>query len=300
MIGIRTGVAALLWLSLVVSSAAADESAEAAARAYADGEWAAAASGYEALVEANPDDARSRFRLAVSLRQLGRLEASSEQLDQAQAGGIPAAFVEPERARLRLAQGDRPGAVAALEAAAAAGFPNAASIESDDSFAPIADDPGFVAALDAIRRNGAPCEYDPRHRQFDFWIGQWDVRDQGGALLGRNDIEKAQKGCVLIERWSGATGGIGTSMNFFDAAEEEWVQVWASPTLQLEIRGGLEDGAMRLVGSVFYFQGGQQFPFRGTWTPLADGVVRQHFEQSADGGETWTTWFDGYYHPSAE
>ena len=105
---------------------------------------------------------------------------------------------------------------------------------------------------------------------------------------------------MLIERWNGATGGTGTSMNFFDAAAEEWVQVWASPTLQLEIRGGLEDGAMRLVGSVFYFQNAQQFPFRGTWTPLEDGIVRQHFEQSGDGGETWTTWFDGYYHPSDE
>ena len=109
---------------------AADESAEAAARAYADGQWAAAASGYEALVEANPDDARSRFRLAVSLRQLGRLEASSEQLDQAQAGGVPAAFVEPERARLRLAQGDRPGAVAAL---AVPGSPNPRSSQPPPS-----------------------------------------------------------------------------------------------------------------------------------------------------------------------
>ncbi len=300
MTGNRIGVAVLLWLTTVLSTAAAEDAADAAARAYADGEWAAAADGYEALVEADPNDARARFRLAVALRHLGRLDASSDQLDQAQASGVPAAFVESERARLRLAQGDRAGAIAALEAAGAAGFPNAASIESDDSFASIAGDPGFLAALDAIRRNGAPCEYDPRHREFDFWIGRWVVRDTSGAELGRNHIEKAQNGCVLIERWSGATGGTGTSMNFFDAAAEEWVQVWASPTLQLEIRGGLEAGAMRLVGSIYYFQNGQQLPFRGTWTPLEDGVVRQHFEQSSDDGETWGTWFDGYYHPLDE
>jgi len=34
---------------------------------------------------------------------------------------------------------------------------------------------------------------------------------------------------------------------------------------------------------------------RGTWTRLADGRVRQLFEQSRDRGETWYVWFDGYY-----
>jgi hypothetical protein len=33
---------------------------------------------------------------------------------------------------------------------------------------------------------------------------------------------------------------------------------------------------------------------------MEDGVVRQHFEQSSDGGETWATVFDGYYHREAE
>jgi len=28
---------------------------------------------------------------------------------------------------------------------------------------------------------------------------------------------------------------------------------------------------------------------------LPDGRVRQFFEQSTDGGETWTTWFEGFY-----
>ena len=32
-----------------------------------------------------------------------------------------------------------------------------------------------------------------------------------------------------------------------------------------------------------------------TWTPNADGSVRQHWRISADGGKTWTTSFDGKY-----
>ncbi len=32
-----------------------------------------------------------------------------------------------------------------------------------------------------------------------------------------------------------------------------------------------------------------------TFTPLEDGRVRQLIEQSTDGGQTYTVWFDGYY-----
>jgi hypothetical protein len=34
---------------------------------------------------------------------------------------------------------------------------------------------------------------------------------------------------------------------------------------------------------------------RITWTPLADGAVRQLWVSSGDGGATWTPVFDGKY-----
>ena len=36
-------------------------------------------------------------------------------------------------------------------------------------------------------------------------------------------------------------------------------------------------------------------PNRVTWTPHEDGSVQQVWETSTDGGETWTTVFDGQY-----
>ena len=32
-----------------------------------------------------------------------------------------------------------------------------------------------------------------------------------------------------------------------------------------------------------------------TWTPNADGSVRQHWRTTKDGGKTWETAFDGKY-----
>jgi hypothetical protein len=52
---------------------------------------------------------------------------------------------------------------------------------------------------------------------------------------------------------------------------------------------------MRLVGQIRNVGGGATAPFRGLWTLLPDGRVRQFFEQSNDDGKTWVTWFDGYY-----
>ncbi len=283
---------------LAVAGATLAMSPEDAAKAYADGDWPAAVTAYRELAGANPADARSAYRLAVALRHTGAYDEAELWLGRAEAAGTPSPYVEVERARVRMAAGDAGGAVAAIEAAAAAGYTDAAGLASAPDFESISTDARFVAALDRIRRNAAPCERDPRFSQFDFWVGEWRVLDAGGALQGENTIEKIESGCLLLERWRGATGGTGTSMNFFDPAAGQWVQVWVSPTLQLEIRGGLADGVMRLDGSIYYLQTGQRLPFRGTWTPRSDGVVRQHFEQSTDDGATWATWFDGYYHPA--
>jgi len=57
----------------------------------------------------------------------------------------------------------------------------------------------------------------------------------------------------------------------------------------------LTDAGMLLTGTIHYVGNDTTLPFRGLWTLLPDGKVRQFFEQSADGGETWVSWFGGFY-----
>ena len=141
-----------------------------------------------------------------------------------------------------------------------------------------------------------PCTADPRFSQFDFWIGAWDVHTADGTLAGTNVITREEGGCVLVERWTGASGGTGMSINYFDHADEEWVQVWNSAGgAQIEIRGGLTGDGMFLEGTIHYVGRNASADFRGLWTPLPDGRVRQFFEQSTDAGATWTPWFEGFY-----
>ena len=97
-----------------------------------------------------------------------------------------------------------------------------------------------------------------------------------------------------FEFWTGTGGGQGFSLNFYEPAADRWRQVWVSAGSLIEIAGGPEAGSMVLSGEITYRRTGDVRPFRGRWTPLPDGRVRQLFEEYRE-GEGWQSWFDGIY-----
>ncbi len=140
-----------------------------------------------------------------------------------------------------------------------------------------------------------PCESDVRHRQFDFWAGEWRVTTQQGQFVGTNRIERVEGGCLLQENWTDGRGETGRGMNFFDAVLGKWRQVWMSPTGgALELTGEFKDGAMRFLGERHDING-KSVPTRLTFFNLGEDKVRQFAEHSTDGGKTWTTSFDFLY-----
>ena len=136
----------------------------------------------------------------------------------------------------------------------------------------------------------------PEYRQFDFWVGDWDVTSNDQPA-GTNSIHAIHNGCALQENWQGAgAGGIsGSSFNIFDRASGKWHQTWvdASGTL-LQLDGGLVGGSMVLTGSRPAATGGTAL-HRISWTPNEDGSVRQLWEASQDEGASWNVLFDGLY-----
>lgn len=136
------------------------------------------------------------------------------------------------------------------------------------------------------------CE-DAMHREFDFWVGTWDVRSEAGELLGRNEITRVAHGCGLLENWHGADGGEGMSINTYDRGLGKWTQRWVGAGSVLWLEGGLDEGRM-VLGGVRKTRAG---PVRDriTWTPLPEGRLSQVWEVSADGGKTWRLLFAGYY-----
>ena len=147
----------------------------------------------------------------------------------------------------------------------------------------------------ALHAQQQPCPGDV-HRQFDFWIGDWEVTAIAtGALAGSNTIEPILGGCVLLESYTTPGGYAGHSYNAYDAQTGQWHQTWVDNTgLVLKIDGGLVDGKMVMSGPGVDAQGNAIIN-RISWTPHEDGTVQQTWDVSSDGGRTWTSAFDGSY-----
>lgn len=158
------------------------------------------------------------------------------------------------------------------------------------------------AALISSALAQTPPPAAPVNHDFDFWIGDWNVTTPDGKPAGTNRIEPIAGGRGLYENWEGAAqpngqpGGSGKSLNAFNPAKHQWQQLWiGSGGNVLELAGGLIEGKMVLTSEERPLRDGRKITNRITWTPNADGSVRQHWEQSFDGGKTWTTAFDGHY-----
>lgn len=145
----------------------------------------------------------------------------------------------------------------------------------------------------AFAETPAPCAMDA-FRQFDFWLGTWNVHTPDGKLAGTNRITAEYGGCVLHERYDTSRGYSGESLNTYDPGSRRWHQTWVDNqgTLLL-LDGGLRGTSMVMEGKT-RDTAGTVTRHRITWTPNADGSVRQHWE-STDATGKWTTAFDGRY-----
>jgi hypothetical protein len=134
----------------------------------------------------------------------------------------------------------------------------------------------------------------PEHRQFDFWVGRWDVYPTGTErLVAHSLIERLYGDCVIRENWSPLRGGGGSSLNTWRPHQRRWRQLWAdSSNSWVEFVGGMEGEAMVLTA------GDGATRNRMTYTREAQGAVRQLVEQSTDGGASWTPQYDFTYRPA--
>lgn len=142
-----------------------------------------------------------------------------------------------------------------------------------------------------------PCDH-PKLQEFDFWIGEWSVFKYGtDTLIGYNSITPVAGGCALQENWRSAGGpSIGTSLNKYAFNIQKWQQMWVDNSGQtLQLSGSYADGKMVMGNEQISRDGQRKILNRITWSKLDHGHVRQLWEQSSDGGTTWTTSFDGEY-----
>ena len=296
----RAGVVALS-VAIAPRVAAQPSSATAVAdSAYQRSDWKAAAREYERVVARDSTGGYAWLRLGASRHALADYLGAVRALERAARIGFQPIGVQFRLARAYARLGDRARALAHLDSAARGGLPpqqlqterDLDAIRSDARFA------GIVALAEATRY---PCRAMPEAKQFDFWIGQWDVTPwaiatpQPGQQIGTNEVQAILEHCVLLENWRAAGGGEGKSFNYYDTNLHRWRQVWmADSGGPLDYTGEYRDGAMRFTGWNLGPQD-RRVEQRLTFFNIAPDTVRQLFEASSDSGRTWTATFDGRY-----
>ena len=274
---------------------------ERAGTLFAQSDWKGTIEAYQALSAKYPAHALSRFRIGVALVELGRPAEGELALRAGENLGIPTTPAALRIAQALAEQMKPDAAIAELMRSAGGGQPVAAStIDSDPHFASLKSHAKWQSVLDAFDAVVRPCMHNPKFREFDFWVGDWDVRATGAPAAGpasRNNITLEENGCVVMEHWSAPGGSGGQSYNLYDRSYGVWRQTWVdNQGGQHDYRGNLKDGNMVFEGDTPAPGGALgRVPTRLTLFHLSADSVRQFSEQSADGGKTWTTAYDLMY-----
>lgn len=140
----------------------------------------------------------------------------------------------------------------------------------------------------------SPCQA-PEYRQFDFWLGEWDVYNPTGVKVGDSRIERIIGSCVLLENYTGRKGYEGKSFNVYDASARRWKQFWVDNAgAVLEFSGVFRGDTLFYEASTQDFSGATTL-HRLTFYSASRDSVRQIWEQSTNGGTSWSIAFDGRY-----
>lgn len=298
----------VLWLMVVCFSGsssviwAQSPAAVEANKLYQEQKWEAAAKAFEAVTKAEPKNAPAWFKLGTSLQLMGKLEAAiPAYLKAVELGNIPTAMFNLGCVYSRLNQKDE--SLKWLDQAVKAGFSNEDKLKTDADLAAVRDDERFNPIVQQAHLLAKPCDR-PECRQFDFWIGEWEVFNPAGQKVGESSIQLILNDCVIFENYSTRPFGPyeGKSFNIYDNRVKKWRQTWVDITgNQLELVGEFKDGVMDLRGET-PAPGGSSGTVLNvvTWKKLPDGTVNQVWNQSTDGGKTWAKAFDGIYKPKPE
>jgi tetratricopeptide (TPR) repeat protein len=261
-------------------------------------DWGRAAKLYEELSKEKDAPPRVWLRLGASLRSLGKYDQALAAFDKAtQIGAGP--FGEYGKGATYAAMQQIDEAFESLDKAMQQGYADPDGLSGDPNLASLHGDARFEKLVEQGKKNARPCAYTKENRQFDFWLGEWEVSTtQGDVPAGTSKIELILEDCVVLENWKSLNNPYsGKSYNIYDQALKRWEQYW------VDNAGGniffhgelLKDGVLDYWTDDIPQATGPNLRRHLQFIPMGPDKVRQFSRGSVDGGKTWNVEYDFTY-----
>ena len=135
----------------------------------------------------------------------------------------------------------------------------------------------------------------PEFRQFDFWVGDWDLT-WGDSGRGTNIITRELDNCVIEEHFSAEPKGTfdGRSVSTYDVKYHRWLQTWVDNSGgYLDFVGGWTGEKMIFWREAVTDSG--SFLQRMVYYDIEKNSLDWKWEKSTDGGANWQTLWQIHY-----
>ena len=124
-------------------------------------------------------------------------------------------------------------------------------------------------------------------RQFDFWLGEWDLERSDG-VRARVHVTSTHDGCVIQEDFDAAPASplTGRSLASYDPQSHGWKQTWVDNHGSFfSFTGAFENDRMTLTAP--YESAGKRSLHRRVWSAITADSFEWNWETSDDDGKTW-------------
>jgi hypothetical protein len=139
-------------------------------------------------------------------------------------------------------------------------------------------------AMPVVRAQGnLPGDFE----QFAFWVGKWNIQQEGAPGIATDTIKRLGNGIALLEKYRAPDGSTGTSVTVYDVATGLWTQTWSdSGGGYIQVTGGPEGDRIVMTGMNI-----NPDSSRVMSRLIFEKITRRTFDQigqfSTDGGATW-------------
>ena len=135
----------------------------------------------------------------------------------------------------------------------------------------------------------------PEFRQFDFWVGEWDLT-WGDSGRGENIVTIELDSCVIVENFTtlGVPLFVGRSVSTYSVPKARWHQTWVDNSGgYLDFAGGVVGDSM--IMSRTAVRGDSVFHQRMVWYNITPNSLDWNWERSMDDGSSWETLWNIHY-----